>query len=110
MAIDQHGAEPLSAQVRNDLRRRIETGEFPVGSKIPSLRTLAGEYKIAELTVHAAIRELQNVGVLQSVSGRGTFVQNLPGDVDEGGSAVAALQAEVAELKARVEALENDRT
>lgn len=112
MPIDQQGAQPLSAQVRDDIRRRIAENEFPVGAKIPSLRTLAGDYGVAELTVHTAIKELQYEGVLESASGRGTFVRAMPSDAVRGVDVVAALddvRAELADLRSRVEAIEQTK-
>lgn len=109
MPIDQQGAQPLSAQVKEDLRRRISAGEYSVGDKIPSLRTLAGEYGVAELTVHTAVKELQYEGVLESASGRGTYVRALPEDTASGSDVLAAidgLRAEIADLRGRVEAIE----
>lgn len=109
MAIDQGGAQPLSAQIRDDLSDRIRAGKFKVGEKIPSLKVLAEEYGVAELTVHSAVRELQHAGVLESSTGRGTYVRGVPDDLAVSGEEdVAALRAEVAELRHRVEALEKD--
>lgn len=107
VAIDQHGSQPLSAQIRDDLSARIRSGVFKVGDKIPSLRALAEEFGVAELTVHSAIRELQHAGILESSTGRGTFVRSVPGDsAMSGQDTIAALRAEVADLRGRVEALE----
>ncbi len=98
----------LNAQVKADLLRRIRTGAYAVGAKIPSLRALAAEYGVAELTVHAAVRELQHEGVLESSSGRGTFVRALPSDAgpDDLAAVVAELQSEVAGLRDRMAAVE----
>lgn len=98
----------LNAQVKADLLGRIRSGTYPVGSKIPSLRALAGEYGVAELTVHAAVKELQYEGVLESSSGRGTFVRAMPSDAGPADLAavVAELQSEVADLRGRVAAVE----
>ncbi|MGH3631232.1 MAG: GntR family transcriptional regulator [Sciscionella sp.] len=111
MAIDQRGAQPLGMQIRDDLVRRIRADEFTVGEKIPSLRALAAHYDVAELTVHAASRELQHLGVLESSSGRGTFVRRVPDGTatPEGGEGLADLRAEVVELRKRVDALEKSR-
>lgn len=107
VAVDQGGAQSLSAKVRSDLVRRIRAGEFPVGAKIPSLRALAEHYGVAELTAHAAVKEMQHAGVLESAAGRGTFVRALPDDAPEDlRRIVARLQGEVAELRERVEAVE----
>ncbi|PXY17091.1 hypothetical protein BAY59_36570 [Prauserella coralliicola] len=107
--IDQHGAQPLSTQIRDDLAKRIRAGEFKLGEKIPSLRALSADYGVAELTVHGAIRELQHAGVLESATGRGTYVRALPEDAEVSRDAVAALRAEVDDLRARVQALEEER-
>lgn len=113
MPINQQGAEPLSAQVKADIKRRIQAGDFPVGDKIPSLRALAADYEVAELTVHAAVKELQFEGVLQSASGRGTYVRALPGEEAAEAEGLAAtvesLRAEVAELRGRVESIERSQ-
>lgn len=108
MGIDQNSPVALNAQVKADLLQRIRSGSYPVGARIPSLRSLATEYGIAELTVHAAVKELQYEGVLESSSGRGTFVRALPSDAATADLAatVAELKAEVAEMRSRLDALE----
>lgn len=108
MPIDQQSAQPLSAQIEDDLRRKITAGDPQVGKKLPSLRSLAEEYGVAELTVHAAVKKLQHEGILTSVSGRGTFVSAKPEDVATGDetSELQAIRDEVRELRMRVEAVE----
>jgi len=111
MAIDPQAAQPLAGQIRDDLARRIRSNELTVGQKIPSLRSLADEYEVAELTVHAAVRELQHSGALESTSGRGTFVRRVP-ESDEPSVAelheqLSELQRVVAELSNRVRSIEN---
>lgn len=111
VAIDPRSARPLSAQISEDLCQQIRDGKFGVGDKLPSLKALANEYEVAELTVHAAVRELQHQGVLISVSGRGTFVNATPGaSTEDDGDAVRdelrALRDELRELRTRVEAIE----
>ena len=62
VAIDRGNAQPLQAQLADDIRRRIREGEFGAGAKLPPLRALTAEYDVAEMTGHAAIRELQREG------------------------------------------------
>ncbi|GAB2763967.1 hypothetical protein GCM10027174_45760 [Salinifilum aidingensis] len=110
MSIDPQSAEPLSMQIKKDLRRKISGGEIAVGDKLPSLRKLSTEYGVAELTVHVAIKEMQSEGVLTSVSGRGTFVRAAPTAEADSGDVAAqleSLQAEVRELRTRMEAIES---
>ncbi|WP_186762940.1 GntR family transcriptional regulator [Lentzea tibetensis] len=116
MPINRQNARPLSAQIADDLRRRVATEQLVVGEKIPSLRALAEEYSVAELTVHAAVKELQHEGVLASTSGRGTFVKALPSagseepvDSDAVLTELRELRQEVEALRTRVEAVEQSQ-
>jgi GntR family transcriptional regulator len=68
---------------------------------------------VAELTVHAAVKELQHEGILESASGRGTFVRALPtpgGRTAELAETVAELRREMTDLRSRVEALESHQS
>lgn len=99
-------------QVAQDLRRRVASGEFEPGSKLPALRTLAVAYEVAEVTAHTAIRELQREGLLESTAGRGTFVTADPSAIaraKETRGDMEALRAEVADLRARVDRIERER-
>lgn len=91
----------------DDIRRRIAAGEFPAGGKLPALRALTAEYDVAEMTVHAAIRELQRQGLVVSSRGRGTFVSDNIEELDVGGgsSQQSPLQLQVTELRAAVDDL-----
>lgn len=112
VAIDPNSAMSLSAQVKQDILSKIRSGQYRVGAKIPSLRALATDYDVAELTVHAAVKELQYEGVLESSAGRGTFVKSSPPtgmDAPSLAAEVAELRSEVADLRDRVAALESGR-
>nr|WP_052478645.1 GntR family transcriptional regulator [Kibdelosporangium sp. MJ126-NF4]CEL19695.1 Transcriptional regulator, GntR family [Kibdelosporangium sp. MJ126-NF4]CTQ96920.1 Transcriptional regulator, GntR family [Kibdelosporangium sp. MJ126-NF4] len=100
-------------QIKDDLLLRISSGEWPVGERFPSLRALATQYEVAELTVHTAVRELQRDGILVSTSGRGTFVREVPTSTasvsdDDVLDELHAIRAELAELRQRV--LNQDET
>ena len=58
------------------LRARIESGEFPPRSRIPSLRQLEAEYDVAPMTVRRAIQVLVDEGLVVTYPGRGTFVSS----------------------------------
>jgi DNA-binding GntR family transcriptional regulator len=67
---------PLTAwgQVHRDLRRRVETGEFPPGGRIPSEADLVTAYGVSRMTVRRAIEALVTDGYLHTKRGSGTFV------------------------------------
>lgn len=57
------------------IEQKIETGEFPPGSKLPTHRLLAGELGTTPATVAKAYKLLNDRGCLESFIGRGTFVR-----------------------------------
>jgi len=65
---------PLYYQLMEELRRRIEQGEWKPGDLIPSERELTEAYGISRMTVRQALTELVNDGLLRRDQGRGTFV------------------------------------
>ena len=74
MGIDRGAADYLYVQLANVLRGRIETGEMPRGSRIPSLDDLVAEFDLAEMTVRRAIKILIDEGLIVTRPGRGTYV------------------------------------
>lgn len=109
MSSSKPASKPLHVTVTEDLRRRILSGEFSIGTKMPSLRSLTSEYDVSEVTAHTAIRALQAEGILESASGSGTFVKAFPSGAEDRPLAdqVAALRTEVKDLTARLERLES---
>jgi GntR family transcriptional regulator len=65
---------PPWRQVADDLRRRIESGEFPPGSMLPSLTSLAEHYQIGRTTARKAVGALREAGLVETVRGWGVFV------------------------------------
>jgi DNA-binding FadR family transcriptional regulator len=48
----------LYLDVARRLRRRVEKGSYPPGSKLPSLADLCAEFDVSAITVRNALREL----------------------------------------------------
>ncbi len=65
---------PLYYQLMQELRHRIEGGEWEPGTQIPSERELSETYGISRMTVRQALAELAESGLLRRDQGRGTFV------------------------------------
>ncbi len=65
---------PLYLQLREVIRRKIESGEYLPGTPIPSENALAEQYGIHRLSVRAAISALLYEGLLTSAQGKGVFV------------------------------------
>ena len=65
---------PLYIQLREVIRNKIEDGEYPVGTAIPSESQLAEMYDLNPLSVRSALSALKYEGLLRSVQGKGVFV------------------------------------
>lgn len=67
-------AQTLHRQVSEYIRSRIESGEYPVGSQIPTEWELAQLLGVSRPTVRQALDNLSHSGYLTRVKGKGTFV------------------------------------
>src|ERR1044072_9727885 len=62
-------------EIADDLRQRIQEGEFPVGVKLPGISALQEHYEVPGLnTVRAAQQLLAEEGMLEIKHGVGAFV------------------------------------
>ncbi|MFR9794964.1 FadR/GntR family transcriptional regulator [Streptomyces sp. MS06] len=64
----------LSEQVIATLRNQIASGEWPVGSRIPTEPELVEQLGVARNTVREAVRALAHNGLLDIRQGSGTYV------------------------------------
>ncbi|MFD9069432.1 FadR/GntR family transcriptional regulator [Streptomyces lasiicapitis] len=64
----------LSEQVISELRNQISSGEWPVGSRIPTEPELVEQLGVARNTVREAVRALAHNGLLDIRQGSGTYV------------------------------------
>ncbi|MGM0949050.1 MAG: PLP-dependent aminotransferase family protein [Bacillota bacterium] len=67
---------PLHRQIEQYMKDKILHGEWTVGTKIPSQRTLADKFQVNRSTVTAAIDELTSQGLFEGRRGGGTKVVN----------------------------------
>lgn len=65
-------------QVRDQLLHLVRTGALPVGSRLPTIRQLAGDLGLAAGTVARVYRELETAGVLHTARRQGTVVAAVP--------------------------------
>ncbi|WP_347919188.1 GntR family transcriptional regulator [Paracoccus marcusii] len=56
-------------------RRRIETNEWPVDSRIPTVEELAKECGVANMTIRQALSLLEQEGLIERFRAKGTFVR-----------------------------------
>ncbi|MEW4058797.1 PLP-dependent aminotransferase family protein [Bacillus siamensis] len=67
---------PKYLQIIDYIKEKIGNGEWPIGSKIPSQRTLARHFEVNRSTVITALEELTADGLIEGRMGKGTVVIN----------------------------------
>lgn len=65
---------PIYRQIADDLRRKIEAGDYEPGQQLPTEDVLMEEYGASRSTVRGAVRELATLSLVDTQHGRGTFV------------------------------------
>lgn len=60
-------------QIADELRRRVEAGEFAAGRLLPSESDLSGQYSASRVTIRRALESLRADGLVESRQGFGWF-------------------------------------
>lgn len=74
LSVDPYLSEPPYAQIRDALRTQVDSGELPPGTRIPTVRQLAGDLGVAVNTVARAYRELEALHLIETRGRAGSFV------------------------------------
>ncbi|MBO2521430.1 MAG: GntR family transcriptional regulator [Clostridia bacterium] len=80
LRLDQHS--PIYQQIIDEFKRAIARGELKPGDRIPSQRELASMVQVNPNTVQRAYREMEQLGITETLRGQGTFVTQDAGLVD----------------------------
>ncbi len=67
---------PIYAQIKEQVKEQILSGELTENEALPSLRHLAKDLKISVLTTTRAYNELEGEGFITSRQGKGFFVMS----------------------------------
>jgi GntR family transcriptional regulator len=73
--IDPNNPTPLYQQVKQSIHDQIMSGDYPVGSHIPSENVLCDKFGVSRITVVRALNDLEKDGILQRIQGSGTIVK-----------------------------------
>ncbi|MFE3149711.1 GntR family transcriptional regulator [Streptomyces sp. NPDC059218] len=66
---------PRYLQLARLIQERIDAGEFPAGSRLPSEPEMCAEFGVNRLTVREAVAELERAAAIEIRRGVGTFVR-----------------------------------
>ncbi|GAF63423.1 GntR family transcriptional regulator [Bacillus sp. TS-2] len=72
--ISNQSKEPIYEQISNQIKNMILTGSLAEGAALPSMRQLAKELQISVITTKRAYEELEKLGFIYSIVGKGSFV------------------------------------
>ena len=68
----------VTEEVREAIAERVETGELPPGSQLPSERELCEQFAVARTSVREAIQGLVTLGLLERRANRCYVTERLP--------------------------------
>lgn len=71
----QAASAPLYMQIKDDIQRKIETGHYGDGDKLPSERELCEMFSVSRIPVRKALEMLEAEGLIRSFQGKGSFVK-----------------------------------
>jgi GntR family transcriptional regulator len=74
---------PVHVQLEEQIKHLILTGKFEVGSRLPSIRAMAGFLRVNRNTVARVISDLEREGFVESRRGSGVYVVEPPVDEEE---------------------------
>ena len=80
MVIDKQSEVPVYRQIIDQITKAIIDGEYRSNDILPSVRRIAKENGVNPNTVQKAYRELEKMGAVYSIAGRGNFVAD-SGDI-----------------------------
>ena len=76
LTIDHDSATSQFEQVRTQIASAVAAGQLSAGTRLPTVRGLAADLGLANVTVARAYRELEADGVIATHGRRGTFVRS----------------------------------
>ena len=83
LQINSKSHVPVHLQLEQQIKHLILTGSFEVGSRLPSIRAMAGFLRINRNTVARVFTDLEREGFVESRRGSGMYVLEPPVDAVE---------------------------
>ena len=74
LRVDMKAGRPLFDQLRTQVIDGVREGVLPPGTRMPTVRDLAGQLGVAVNTVARAYRELESAAIIETRGRFGTFI------------------------------------
>jgi DNA-binding transcriptional regulator YhcF (GntR family) len=81
--IDDALSVPKYRQIINSIYAGIGSGRLKTGDKIPSLNQICAQFDLSRDTVMVAFNELKSKGIINSIPGKGYYIQTVEINVDQ---------------------------
>ena len=94
LSIDPHAAAPPYEQIQIQIAALVRSGEVPAGTRLPTVRRLAGDLGLAPNTVARSYRELESDGIIETRGRRGSFASGQGTTNERHAQAAAATYAD----------------
>jgi GntR family transcriptional regulator len=78
LQLDFHSGLPIYTQIANQIQSQLVNGILKPGDQLPTVRALASELRVNFNTVARAYRILDEVRIISTQQGRGTFITEIP--------------------------------
>lgn len=65
---------PIYRQIVNQIKKSILNDTLKYGDYLPSIRSLARELSISVITTKRSYEELENLGLIKSIPGKGFYI------------------------------------
>ncbi len=78
LQLDFHSGLPIYTQIVNQIQSQLANGILKPGDQLPTVRALAQELRVNFNTVARAYRMLDEVRIISTQQGRGTFITEKP--------------------------------
>jgi GntR family transcriptional regulator len=98
-------SQPIYRQLRDRVVAMILDGVLKEGDPLPSVRTVAAEYRVNPLTVLKGYQELVDEGLVETRRGRGMFINAGARGLLLGGERQKFLSEEWPRIKERIQRL-----
>ena len=73
--ISYQSKDPIYIQIVSQIKKLVLDGKLKPGDSIPAMRSLAKDLNVSVITVQKAYEILRDEGFLNTVVGKGTFVE-----------------------------------
>lgn len=68
---------PIYVKISEQIRKQIDSGYYVEDQLLPSEAEIQQQYNVSRVTVRAAYKRLNDMGIIRTVQGKGTYVNNI---------------------------------